>query len=175
MLYAGLSIIILFVIGYFVLLYYGTRPYRHKVIARGDFTKFLRTLLHRGYDGGYLVVETRKGERFVQFRKYIKSRSNVGLRFDFPRAPWSETYYEGLKELLDRHGYEFEIESAGARVIDGEKNQVSEFVVVDLKKDFESASKLTSLILLELFKLSPEEVVTLYFVNISLLDEKIGF
>ena len=42
-------------------------------------------------------------------------------------------------------------------------------------KDFEAASKLTSLILLELFRLDPEETVTLFFVNISLLDEKIGF
>ena len=90
MIYIGLSIVVLLVIGYHVLKYYGSRPRRHKVIARGDFTKFLRALLHRGYDGGYLVVETRKGGRFVQFRKYIRSRRNVGIRFDFPRAPWSE-------------------------------------------------------------------------------------
>jgi hypothetical protein len=171
--YLLISVVILLLTVY-LLWQYGKRPARHKVHAQGDFTKFLEALLYRGYDKGFLIIEAPTKERFLQFRKYIKSKGHVGLQFDFPLAPWSTKYYERLKKLLDERGYEYEIDPTDTLDAPG-SNLVTEFLFLDLKQNLESANELTRLCLLEVFKLKPEETVTLYFVGGSPLEEKIGF
>lgn len=172
--YLLIAVAVLFAAGY-VLWQYGKRPLRHRLTAGGDFSRFLQVLLYRGFDRGYLVIETRGGRRFVQFSKYIRSRRNVGLRFDFPRAPWSEAYFETLRGLLEGHGFEYDVRRAEPAEAAAARPPVSEFVVVDLKQDLEAAARLTRLALLEVFKLGPDEPITLFFVNVSPREERIGF
>ena len=152
-----------------VILYqYGKRPYRHKRTVADDLSKLFKVLLYRGYDGGLMFIEAPDRKRFLQFRKYIKSRSNVGVEFSFPFAPWSGEYYEKVKESLERRGIDFSVVRTNEQV-------VTEFLLIDLKQDVEKGIEVARLILREVFGLRPDEIISLYFVNVSPREERIGF
>jgi hypothetical protein len=160
--------------GSYLLLKIGQRPARHKVPASGDFTKFLRTILHRGYNGGFMMIETAKKEPFLQISKYIRSKGDVGLSLDFPQAPWSEVYFEKLKRELDKLAWLYEIEPTNPTQTEV-PNLVSSFLTLDLEQDLQRANELVKLCLLKIFGLPEQELVTVFFINASLVDEKIGF
>ena len=108
--------------------------------------------------------------------KYIqKKKKQVGIQFDFPRAPWSAEYVEPLKDLLSQLEFEYEIQQVAPVPELRPQDQVSEFIVVDLKQDLEAAVELTRLVLLEIFRLNPRNNVTVWYCNISIHVEKIGF
>jgi len=151
-----------------ILYHYGKRPYRHKRAAADDLGKLFKVLLYRGYDGGLMFIEAPGRKRFLQFRKYIKSKSNVGIEFGFPLAPWSGEYYEKLKESLERREIDYSIAGAGGRV-------TTEFLLIDLQQDVGKGVEVARLILGEVFGLMPEETISLYYVNVSPREERIGF
>jgi len=115
-----------------------------------------------------MFIETPDRKKFLQFRKYIKSRSNVGLEFGFPLAPWSGEYYEKVKESLERKDIDYSIAGTNERV-------VTEFLLIDLRQDVEKGIEVARLILREVFGLRPDEKISLYFVNVSPREERIGF
>jgi hypothetical protein len=156
--------------------WWAKQPARHRInVAQGNFRLYLEALLYRGYDGGYMIIEAPDRRRFIQFSKYIKNERVAGLQFDFPRAPWSEEYFGPLKALLDRRNYTNEIEKVDPAPKQRLKNQVVEFLVIDLDQDLDKASELSKLVFLEVFRLNPSDTVTLWFVDVSIHDEKIGF
>lgn len=156
--------------------WWGKRPVRYRInLAQGDFHRYLEVLLYRGYDRGFMIMEAPDRRRFIQFSKYIKNEKNVGLQFDFPRAPWSEEYFGSLKAVLDQRDYEYQIQHVNPSPKHRLENQVSEFLVVDLGQYLDKASELSKLVFLEVFKLNPSDTVALWFVHISVHDEKIGF
>ena len=156
--------------------WWGKQPARHRLnVGQGDFRSYIEALLHRGYERGFMIIEARDRKRFIQFTKYIKQKKQVGLQFDFPRAPWSVEYFEPLTELLNQRKFEYELQQVNPSPDRRSEDQVSEFIVVDLKQDLDAAVELTKLVLLEIFKLSPVDTVTLWYRDVSLYDEKIGF
>lgn len=144
------------------------KPFIHKNISQQSLTKFFEALLFRGHNTGCLFIGIPNETKFLQFSKYIDAQSSVGLRFDFPLADWSRNYYEPLKKALANGGFEFAIKPTG-------DDRIPEFIVVDLKQNLESALALTLLALRDIFRLNPNELVELYFENVSPKDEKIGF
>ena len=156
--------------------WWGKQPAKHRLnVEQGDFRRYIEALLYRGYQRGFMIIEARDRKRFIQFTKYIKKKKQVGLQFDFPRAPWSAEYFESLTELLNQRKFEYELQQVNPSPQHKLEDQVSEFIVVDLKQDLDAAVELTRLVLLEIFKLSPVDTVTLWYRHISLYDEKIGF
>ncbi|HET8670697.1 MAG TPA: hypothetical protein VFM05_08755 [Candidatus Saccharimonadales bacterium] len=156
--------------------WWGKRPARHRInLAQGNFRRYMEALLSRGYDRGFMIIEAPDRRRFIQFSKYIKNETGAGLQFDFPLVPWSEEYFEPLKAVLDQRSYKCQIEHVNPSPKHEVKNQVREFLVIDLEQDLEKASELSKLVFLEVFKLKPSDMVTLWFVNISINDERIGF
>jgi len=143
------------------------RAPRYRRTVQDDLTKFFETLFERGYDRGFLVIEAPR-ERFIQFSKYIKKKGELGLRFDFPLAPWSEKYYETLKKILYERGIDYEIRSTG-------QDNVAAFITIDFKKDFTKAMDLAKLVLVEVFLLQPTDKLKLYFDHINPRDERVGF
>ena len=170
-----IGIAVLIALGVF-LNWWGKQPAKHRVnIAEGDFRNYVEALLYRGYDRGFMIVEAPDRKRFVQFTKYIGKKKQVGIQFDFPRAPWSAEYVEPLKDLLSKRNFEYEIQQVTPVPELRPQDQVSEFIVVDLKQDLEAAVELTRLVLLEIFRLNPRNNVTVWYCNISIHVEKIGF
>lgn len=156
--------------------WWGKRPLKYRLnVAQGDYRKYLEVLLYRGYDLGFMIIEAQDRERFIQFSKYIGREKNVGLQCDFPRAPWSERYYDSLKDLLKQRNYECEIQSVEPVPSLRVEDQVDEFLMIDLNQDLDASVALVRLVLLEIFKLDPSDTVTLWFDNVSVRDEKIGF
>src|SRR5262245_58462306 len=116
------------------------RPVRYRRKVNDDLTKFFKALLFRGYDKGILIIEAPNKKRFIQFRKYIIKKGNLGLEFGFPLAPWSEKYYEHLNKLLYDREIEYETRSTGDDI-------VTSFIIVDLKQDLDRAMELAKMVL----------------------------
>ena len=116
-----------------------------------DLSEFFRALLEGDYH--LLFIEPDK-ERFVQFALYMKDGVR-GLELGFPRAPWSEHYYKVLKNLLDEQGVDYDTETTGGTV-------VLSFINVDFKADWAGAMKFAKLMLLEVFKLKPDDEIEVY-------------
>mgnify|MGYP001558377768 CR=1 FL=1 len=148
--------------------FFGRRPYKNKNISQKEIATYIQLLLDRGFDGGVLVIEVPKTHYFVQFSKYIIRPGVVGLRLSFPRAPWSEELFAGMRRLVEEKGYFYRLENV-------EKGNVSGFLVVDLKTAVDKATELTQLILARIFTLDSLQTVDITCWNISHLDEKIGF
>ena len=116
-----------------------------------------------------MVIEIPKTPVFIQFSKYIMKNGCIGLQFDFPLAPWSEEYYEQLKQELQRSGFCY---TTGQTRAD-EEVLVREFLTVDIKKDVSKAATLARTILRSVFGLHEYSQVTLYFSNVSPKEETI--
>jgi hypothetical protein len=146
------------------------QPVRHRVEARG-LKRYLEALLLRGYTGGLMIVDapgTAAGtRRFIQFAKYIGDDGSGGLQFSFPLAPWSESYYARIKEELHRNRIQYATEET-------EGGPTVEFILVDLQQDLSQADLLARIVLVNVFGLSLDDCVELYYQGVSPRDEAIG-
>lgn len=158
-----------------VIRWWGKQPAKHRVnVEQGDFRKYLDVLLRRGYDRGFVIIEAPDRKRFIQFSKYFKHKKQMGLQFDFPNAPWSTQYFEALKNLLNQRDYDYDIQPINPSPKHKLQNQVSEFIVVDLMQDLDSASELCKLVLRDVFNLEASETATIWFIGVSLHDETVS-
>lgn len=144
----------------------GARPYVHRTRASG-VSGFLQDVLRRGYAGGTLTLDVPRTEMFVQFRKYIKPSASIGLEFGFPRAAWSEPYYEKLLTLLAARSIPFRREP----VDDPTPGGVTEFVTVDCGATQDLALELTTLTLVDVFGCSSTDPIEARLQGISVHDE----
>jgi hypothetical protein len=164
------TILISIIIFIWAILHFGNKPKIHRKIPQNNLKKYLEVLLNRGYDRSFIIIQVpwdKKFKRFLQYTKYIGD-NNVGLEFDYPLAEWSKPYYDKLKSILQKSHIGFEIEKT-------DQKEVPEFLVIDIKKDLEMASKISILVLQDMYNLGPNDFVELYFYNISPREERIGF
>jgi hypothetical protein len=146
------------------------QPYYHRNITLEEIPVYVSALWKRGYDRGFLVIEDMKSDKFVQFAKYIKEKGHIGIRLDFPRAPWSEPYYEKLRYFLRDHDIPFSTQSV-------ETQPVTEFLHVDCGSDLQRACRIVEGIFRDVFDTS-EPVFKVWGHNISaedkLIDSKVN-
>lgn len=89
---------------------------------------YLETLLRRGHDRACIIITDIPTDAFVQFAKYVRPGRETGLQLGFPRAPWSEPFYERLQAFLERHEIAFSVQPTGGE-------PVTEFLHVDCLRD----------------------------------------
>ncbi len=135
-------------------LWFLRRPPRYRRRVGDDLTKFFKALRDEDYENGFLVIEAPNKKRFIQFARYT-GKKKAGIQFDFPLAPWSEKYYEKLKAILYDQGIDYETQTTG-------QDTVVSFITVDLKQDLAKAMELARLVLLEVFKLNPDDRIRVY-------------
>ncbi len=157
-------IVALLAAGLIILWRYGKKPYKHKGLIVNELEKYFTTLLNRGFNGGFLVIEVPKRQLFIQFSKYVGKQGNIGLQFDFPRVGWSENYYELVKNEASKSKFQFSLQRGSDH---------TEFITIDLKQDITQAVVLAKLVLQSVFKLDPVARLDLFFGNVSPKDEKI--
>ena len=145
-----LVLVPLVLVGLYSLSRFMNRPPRYRRRAGDDLSKFFNALLNDEYETGLLMIEPDR-KRFVQFRLYSKDGER-GVEFGFPLAPWSEHYYESLNKILYQQGVDYHTVTTG-------QNTVVSFIIVDLKQDLVAAMHLSKLVLLEVFKLKPEDKI----------------
>ena len=123
----------------------------------------LALLLKRGYDGGYGIFTDKQTARFIQFRKYIVNRGEIGLEMHFPRAPWSERFYREVPPLLNRLGIPYSRVPLAT-------DPVVEVIQADFGADIVAASRFAADVATEVFGMT---TVCLDFVanDICPLDE----
>jgi len=148
-----------------VLIIAAKRPYYHKHVTFPGIRVLLQALLKRGYDGGVLIIEDMKSEKFVQFAKYIKEKGTIGLESSFPQAPWSAQYYEKVKEFLRSEGIPFVVQRV-------DTSPVTEFIDIDCRTDIDLALRLVEGIFHNVFQIR-EPSFKVRGENISALDQLI--
>jgi hypothetical protein len=121
------------------------RPLYHKNVTLPEIGIHLRALLKRGYDGGFIIIEDMKSEKFIQFAKYVRENGNIGLESSFPRAPWSEKYYEKLKDFLRSQNIPFLAQPVTS-------DPVTEFIDIDCHSDIDLAVRLVEGIFCNVFQ-----------------------
>ena len=112
------------------------------------------------------MIEIPNTSLFIQYLKYINNNIS-GIQLDFPCVKWSIKYYEKFKSELYINDIAFEI-------IKNINESVVEIIRIDFKKDLELANDISMMILNNVFLISPEEKVQLYFKKLSPHEEKIG-
>ena len=148
--------------------YIGRKPYKHRRVPQANLNTYFEALLNRGFNGGVLIIEIPGSPLFLQFSKYIFRDGHVGLRFVFPLAPWSESYYEQVCRELSKRGFDLV-------TLPTSKGQVSEFLTVDLKQNIAEAVNVARLVIQSVYRLKEDQTLELYFHNVSPKNERIGF
>jgi len=140
------------------------RPFRKVPLER--IPRYLEMLLKRGHNGALLILTEAGSYRFLQFEKYIRQGGDQGLCMSFPRAPWSERYYEQIKALcLDR----------GVQISEtpGVSTSTREFLDADLKQDVNVAYLLVRDVFLDIFRAPTPWLVNVQTSGISARNESV--
>lgn len=129
-----------------IVLMLGRRPHYHKNLTIPQVRIHFDALLKRGYNGGFIIIEDMNSERFIQFAKYIKKKGEIGLELSFPKAPWSEVYYEKFKQWLRSEKIPFIIQSV-------DSTPVTEFIDIDCRSNIGMALGLVESIFKDVFQI----------------------
>ena len=104
----------------------------------------IRGLLRQGFHGGFLIIDVGDG-RFLQLAKYIRRPKDYGIELGFPRAKWSEKYYDPVRELCAQENVSWRVERGEG------KSDPLDFLFVDFGPDDVAANKFVVKILREIF------------------------
>lgn len=115
-----------------------------------DLKRPLQDLLSRGLENATLIIDHKRSHRFVQFKKYTRSREQSGIELFFPKAEWSREYFERLQNYC-------QIEGFSTRSVFGDDENRMEFLCIDLNGDVEKAHAVLGNVLQKIFGLSPKE------------------
>ncbi len=162
----SLAVIVILIVVGAVLYVLARRPYCHKNVMLSDIRVYLEALLKRGYEGGFIVISEVGSKRFIQFEKYIRGKGNIGLQLSFPRAHWSDSYFQALKSVLAGQNIRFEIQRVDA-------DSVAEFLEVDCHSDLGLAVRLVDIIARQVFQMKDAALFEIRFTNVSARDELI--
>ena len=104
----------------------------------------IRDLLNRGFDGGLLFITVPGRQDFLQLVKRIERPGVYGIQVHFPRAAWSESYFEAVKAHAERNGLSiFETQVTGESPL--------RFLIVEFGKDPDAAHDFVQYVLREVF------------------------
>ncbi|MBI9099529.1 MAG: hypothetical protein JEY91_13685 [Spirochaetaceae bacterium] len=146
--------------------YYLSQPIVHKV-TQNQLGKYFKILLYRGYDGGYTIIEGSLKKTFLQYKKYI-TENEVYLEMSFPKAKWSQEYYDRLKEYLEKREIKYRINNSSESPI--------EFIDINCSNDIDFCTALTRDIFVNIFDYTDDDLnYKIKFYDVSPKDEKIGF
>jgi hypothetical protein len=100
--------------------------------------------LNRGFDGGLLFITVPGRQDFLQLVKRIERPGVYGIQVHFPRAAWSESYFEAVKAHAERNGLSiFETQVTGESPL--------RFLIVEFGKDPDAAHDFVQYVLREVF------------------------
>ena len=129
--------------------WWGKKPFVHKAIPRAELPRYFQVLFDRGLPGGFFLLRIPGKEAFVQARKE-KANQKAPIVFDFPRAEWSEPFYDGATDLVSEAGYQHK------RVATQDEG-VSEFLQI-FANTADEAAAVATLFFDEVFEYSEDEL-----------------
>jgi hypothetical protein len=121
----------------------------HTDLDREGMKRELDVLLRRGYDGGYLIFTDVDTSRFIQFRKYVHAKGQLGLETHFPRVGWSQEFYSRVQDVLRRMQMAHD-----RRVLE----QGVEMICADFGTDLDAAADFADSAFTEIFELSTPRI-----------------
>ena len=144
-----------------IFLYRRPREVEHlEEVGLADLERCLGILLHRGYDLGFVMFEMPGDQRFLEFSKYVRDQEHQGVQLDFPRADWSEPFYEQVKSLLESKKIPYQVE-------DTPDGPVREFIQVDFAQDLDCAAGTAREIFERVFRIKPDTRLNADFQHVA--------
>ena len=113
-------------------------------VDESGIRRSLQILLRRGYEGAFVTFSERDTPEFVQLRKSISAAGQCSILMHFPKAPWSERYYDNVGRTLRR------LVPSSVR-IPVRPEPVVEFIEADFGADVDLASAAVVTIFKEVF------------------------
>jgi hypothetical protein len=125
-------------------------------------------MLYRGYNESFIIIKNNISKTFLQFRKIVDKNNDVFIELVFPKAKWSEKYYNKLHETLMKNNIEYSI-------LPKEDAKSLEFTIINCEKDLDVCMNLISIIYQYIFEIKETNLLfDIKFLNVSPNDEKIG-
>ncbi|NNG02508.1 MAG: hypothetical protein HKM95_00200 [Inquilinus sp.] len=121
--------------------------------SRNEYTDFgligdwIKALLRRGYDGGYLTLGHAPSRQILQFRKYIRGAGDYGLELRCLGLDWSDGTLHAAGDAAEAAGLPLRVEPLD--VSGGSRNGL----VVDCGQDSAAASEIARSIWIGIFGL----------------------
>jgi hypothetical protein len=129
----------------------------------------LRTLLRRGYHGGYLMIQKRRLQLFVQVRKYTRDNGVVGIELAFPNAVWSQKYFKELERYCSDCSIPY------TKILENPSSvSEMEFLYVDFGEDVRFATEVILHILVNIFQLPKDSTLSIVLHNSSPRDDSVN-
>jgi len=144
---------------YFLLARFGNRPKRHMRVKLENLRDYLEVFFFRGVHLSVIVIDIMGRDVFIQFSKLLTENNDIHIECVFPIASWSKKYESTLYSLLKENGYKFQKKHYDY----GDFNAF----IVKPGDDVESIFKFARLLLIDLFKLTDKEMLSIIFGNIS--------
>lgn len=145
---------------------------QNKVATAGlvEIRNRLELLLRRGYDQASVIISFENANAFLQFRKYIHAKGDVGLELNFPQAEWSRDYFPKLSEWCPLNGFTYDIEHdvQGGRLGFLQVDAGEDILHVDTSEDLDKAMRLVEGTITQVFGLKPDTEFTSRY---SLVDQ----
>jgi len=156
--YAYIAIAVLILIAGFVL-----RAAKGAPRTLDTLSGALADLLKRGYDGGFLIISISYSRRFLQIRKYIRQPGNYGIELAFPKAKWSLSCFDAVRDLCRRRGLDSRVSDEG----------VLDFLYADFGTNVSEANDCVKEILADIFGVSSKATLFVKLENATVEDELI--
>ncbi|BCW93938.1 MAG: hypothetical protein KatS3mg007_1832 [Thermoanaerobaculum sp.] len=116
---------------------------RTKAVPIRQLRPHLEFLLRIAKEGSFLIFQDQKSSRFVQFRKASDGKEGDFLALDFPDAPWSRCYFEGVARALKQYGVRYAFAPT-------ESLEIPRFLQVERIATVDEAQEIAELIFREL-------------------------
>ena len=131
------------------LMWWGTRiPMPHRNLTSKRLEALLDVLLQKGSTSGRLIIDVKGSDKFIQFEKYVDG-SRQGVQLAFPKSPWSEDFYEGVRHVVRLRRLPFNI------VMTSRDAPTTEFIIAELETDVQKAQELASTLLIDVLGADP--------------------
>ena len=126
----------------------------------------IKDLLKRGYNGGFLTIDSPRSKKFLQLRKYINAPGDYGIELCFPNTEWSTQIFKKLKNFCIKSGIDYSIAKE-------DPSGPLEFLYIDFGKDDYKAHECLKKILLEIFELDKNTKLFVKLENATIKDKLI--
>lgn len=122
----GWALGVVVVVGF---LWWMSRSPRYRSIKLNDLPRFFSSFADTAAVGSLMFIHHEGSDKFIQFAKSREGDGRVNLKFSFPDAPWSRSYFDKVVLGLSQTGMSYHIEETT------DEPKVRRFVTVNFIQD----------------------------------------
>lgn len=137
-------------------------------VSNDKLRDYIEALFYRGADNAFLIIKKKHKKEFVQLSKDIVKKGVVDILFSYPKATWSEPYYENVKKILTEYDIDFSL----SEVTD---QSPLEFIEANFHDNLDTLTEIIESIFNNIYKINCEVKYKMKFNLLNPHNVKIGF